>query len=70
MTKVAITTPEIRLDALMKFSGMCQTGGQAKILIQEGQVFVNGTACLQRTKKIHVGDVVSYATQTVEVTGS
>ena len=67
MTKVFIQTPEIRLDALLKFSGLCDTGGQAKILIQDGLVLLNGATCEQRTKKIVAGDVVEYDGRAIEV---
>ena len=41
----------------MKFSGAVETGGEAKTLIQEGQVRVNGEVCTLRGKKLRVGDV-------------
>lgn len=53
---VDIDTPFIRLDALLKFAGVTQTGGQAKVLIQGGNVLVNGEICTQRGKKLVVGD--------------
>ena len=56
--ELAITTPFIRLDAALKFSGLAETGGHAKILIEEGRVRVNGEVCTQRGKKIRPGDDV------------
>ena len=53
---IAIDTPFIRLDALLKFAGVTETGGQAKVLIQGGNVLVNGELCTQRGKKLVVGD--------------
>ena len=53
---VKIETPFIRLDALLKFAGAAQTGGEAKLLIQEGGVSVNGERCTQRGKKLYPGD--------------
>ena len=51
---------EIRLDQFLKFQGVVGTGGQAKLLIQEGQVRVNGQAETRRRRKLHVGDVVEF----------
>lgn len=46
----------IRLDAFLKMCDAVQTGGHAKIVIQEGEVFVNGEVCTQRGKKMRSGD--------------
>lgn len=59
MQEISITTEFIKLDALLKFAGLADTGGEAKILIQEGQVLVNGEVCTMRGKKIRSGDTVS-----------
>ena len=58
--EIKITTEFIKLDALLKFSGLADTGGEAKILVQEGQVTVNGEVCTMRGKKIRPGDVVAF----------
>lgn len=60
MTKtiIRITEPFIRLDNLLKLAGVTVTGGQAKVKIQAGEVKLNGETCLQRGKKLRVGDVV------------
>ncbi len=50
----------IRLDALLKVTGSVQTGGHAKLVIQDGKVRVNGEVCTQRGKKLRKGDVVEY----------
>ena len=49
----------IKLDSLLKFAGLTETGGIAKEIIQEGRVKVNGEVCTQRGKKIRRGDIVS-----------
>ena len=54
--RVKIETPFIRLDALLKFAGAVETGGEAKVLIQEGEVRVNGQPCAMRGKKLCPGD--------------
>ena len=48
----------IRLDALLKFSAAAETGGEAKQMIQEGEVSVNREICTQRGRKIRSGDIV------------
>ncbi len=55
---ISITTEFIKLEGLLKFSGAVETGGEAKTIIQEGQVKVNGEVCLMRGKKLRPGDVV------------
>lgn len=56
---IEITTEFIRLDALLKFSAAVESGGEAKLLIQDAQVKVNGEICTQRGKKLREGDTVS-----------
>ncbi len=53
---VHITTEYIKLQDLLKFSGAVDTGGEAKELIQSGQVKVNGEVCTMRGKKLRPGD--------------
>lgn len=54
-----ITTEYIKLDSLLKFAGLTDTGGFAKELILDGRVSVNGEICTMRGKKIRKGDEVS-----------
>ena len=56
---VSITTEFIKLDSLLKLANAVGSGGEAKILIQEGEVRVNGETCTMRGKKSRPGDVVS-----------
>ena len=58
METITITTEYIKLQALLKLAAVTATGGEAKLLIQEGQVLVNGEVCTQRGKKIRPGDDV------------
>ena len=60
MTKVPIYTEFIKLDSLLKLSGACQTGGEAKEQVQGGRVSVNGEICTQRGKKLRPGDIVLF----------
>ena len=57
----------IKLQDLLKFAGLVETGGQAKILIQDGYVTVNGEICTMRGKKIRNGDIVTLDDDTLEV---
>ena len=64
---IKINDEFIKLDSLMKFSGLCATGGEAKLLIQSGQVLVNGEVCTMRGKKMRDGDKAQYGDRIVEV---
>lgn len=57
---ITITTEFIRLDALLKLGGALDTGGQAKFVIQNGEVKVNGEVCTMRGKKMRDGDCAEY----------
>ena len=65
---VSIHTEFIKLDSLRKFAGLCDTGGFAKELVQQGAVRVNGEVCTMRGKKIRPGDAVTVDKYTVRVT--
>lgn len=54
--RIRIETPFIKLQDLLKFAGAVETGGEAKVLIQEGEVKVNGQVCTMRGKKLYPGD--------------
>lgn len=58
MPEIKITTEFIKLDALLKFASLVGSGGEAKMLIQDEQVLVNGEICTMRGKKIRPGDTV------------
>ncbi len=55
--QVQIHTEFIKLQDLLKFAGAVETGGDAKQIIQEGRVQVNGELCTMRGKKMRPGDV-------------
>lgn len=58
--EIRINTDFIKLDSLLKFSGLAETGSMAKMLVQDGKVKVNGEICTARGKKIRSGDTVSF----------
>ncbi|HIT58323.1 MAG TPA: RNA-binding S4 domain-containing protein [Candidatus Faeciplasma pullistercoris] len=70
--KVEITGEFIKLDSLLKFAGVTETGGVAKDIIQSGKVKYNGEVCYMRGKKVYKGDLVSIDEigLTIEVAGS
>ncbi len=58
MKKVIIQTEYIKLDQFLKWAGICDTGGEASLMIAEGEVRVNGEPEFRRGKKLYPGDVV------------
>ena len=60
MTDITITTEFIKLQDLLKLATLVGTGGEAKIVIQNGDVSVNGEVCTMRGKKIRPGDTVAF----------
>ena len=67
MEKILINTEFIKLDALLKYAAAVGTGGEAKNVIADGLVKVNGEVCTMRGKKCRAGDVIELDGQTVEV---
>jgi ribosome-associated protein len=53
----------IRLDQFLKLKDIAQTGGHAKMIIQGGEVKVNGEICTQRGKKLKAGDTIEFESQ-------
>ncbi|MDR2908971.1 MAG: RNA-binding S4 domain-containing protein [Oscillospiraceae bacterium] len=62
MKEVKITTEFIKLDSFLKFCGAAATGGEAKLMIAGGKVFVDAEPCAMRGKKLRPG-------MTVEIDG-
>lgn len=60
-------TPHIKLDQFLKWQGLAQTGGEAKIIIKQGIVTVNGETELRRGRKLVTGDRVTVAGTTHRV---
>lgn len=63
----SIQTEFIRLDSFLKLCDAVQSGGHAKIVIQDGEIKVNGEVCIQRGKKLHVGDRVEFENKIYEI---
>ena len=61
---VVIHTEFIKLQDAMKYANIVYSGGEAKSLIQEGEVMVNGEVCTMRGKKLYPGDTFHFHGQT------
>lgn len=64
---IEIKTESIKLDQLLKFSGLASTGGHAKALIDDGEVRVNGEVVLHRAHKVWPGDEVQVGEESLKV---
>ena len=60
MVEVKIETEYIKLDQFLKYQGIVNTGGEAKSLIQEGNIKVNGNIEFARGKKLKPGDIIEF----------
>lgn len=58
--EIAIHTEFIKLQDFLKFANAVESGGMAKVMIQNGEVQVNGEVCTMRGKKLYDGDTVAY----------
>lgn len=67
MEKVKIKDEYIKLGQAMKLGGLAGSGIDAKIMIQSGEVTVNGKTELQRGKKLHDGDIVSCNGEAIQI---
>ena len=63
MKTITITTEFIKLQDLLKFANLVESGGEAKERIQAGEVTVSGEVCTMRGKKIRPGDDVCFEGQ-------
>ena len=67
METLFITTEYIKLESFLKLANLVMSGGEAKLMIQDGLVKVNGETCLMRGKKLREGDVVSFRGTKIQV---
>ena len=63
MRDVEITREPVELYKILKFEGLVSSGGEAKLLIGDGQVTVNGEIETRRSKKMVDGDVIEFRGQ-------
>ena len=67
MKKIKIKDEYIKLGQDLKLAGLVSSGVEAKVVIQDGEIFVNGERELQRGKKLHEGDVISFNGEEVQI---
>lgn len=67
MRKAEIRREPIELYRLLKFEGMTSSGGEAKTVIADGLVLVNGECETRKRRKILAGDIVEFAGERIEV---
>ena len=67
MEEIVINTEFIKLDSALKFANMAESGGEAKTMVQDGYVSVNGEVCTQRGRKLRDGDTVTVAGQSLHI---
>jgi len=67
MRTVEITEEPIELYKILKFENMVNSGGEAKHVISEGQVAVNGEVETRKRKKIFSGDTVTFRNETLRI---
>ena len=65
--QILITTPSIQLNQFLKLAGVVGSGGEAKVLIQDNQVTVDGVIETRKKKQLVVGQVVGVGDQIFEV---
>ena len=68
MQSITIHTPFIKLDQLLKYAAVAETGGDAKNLISDGCVTVNESICTMRGKKIVPGDCITVNCENQKIT--
>lgn len=67
MEIIKIKDEYIKLGQALKLAGLVDSGVEAKMVIQDGQVCVNDETELRRGKKLHNGDIVSYHGETIQI---
>ena len=67
MEKIEIKTESINLDQLLKWANIAASGGEAKQLIQSGEVLLSGAVETRRGKKVYRNDIVTVGDRTIKV---
>jgi len=67
MRVVEISREPVELYKILKFEGMVATGGEAKLVISEGLVQVNGKIETRKRKKIVAGDTIEFEKDTIRI---
>jgi len=67
MRKIQLTKEPVELYKILKFEGIVDSGGQAKLVISDGQVSVNGEVETRKRRKILNGDTIEFSGTTLEI---
>ena len=67
MKEVEITKEPVELYKILKFEGIVSSGGEAKSVIDDGQVLVNGAVEKRKRKKIIAGDIIEYLDNKIKI---
>ena len=67
MEVIALWEEYIKLGQALKAAGLVESGVEAKIVIQQGEVMVNGETEFQRGKKLYDGDIVSFRGEEIRI---
>jgi len=67
MRQVEITKEPVELYKILKFEGMVASGGEAKQVIEQGQVYLNGIVETRKRKKIVSGDVIEFNNEKIQI---
>lgn len=67
MRVVEITKEPVELYKILKFEGMVASGGEAKTVIDDGQVLVNGEVETRKRKKIVSGDIIEFMDEKIQI---
>lgn len=67
MEKIKLRDEYIKLGQALKAAGLVGSGVDAKFIIQDGQVKVNGEIEMQRGKKLYAGDIVEFGGESIKI---
>ena len=67
MREVEINKEPVELYKVLKFEGMCSSGAEAKLVVADGQVLVNGEVEMRKRKKLVSGDTIEFANEAVRL---
>ena len=67
MKEIEITKEPVELYKILKFEGIVASGGEAKAVIDDGQVLVNGEVETRKRKKIIAGDVIEFMNEKFKI---
>jgi ribosome-associated protein len=67
MREVEISKEPVELYKILKFEGMVSSGGEAKLVIEQGEVIVNGSVETRKRKKIISGDIIEFAEEKIRI---